>query len=244
MIGEPRPVPAPTAAEHNRAVSLGSETASGALDPEQGLDFTAPVGVDNFTKKLANGARRNRRIGAIAAVLTAAAIWASKGGIMKKYLMACSLLAGSLAFGNAAGVAQEVEKLPPSGTTHFTTYFSVHPAHVVEMVDNSSITVAELVGITVNPDGEPYFDNMVVHCLVTIRVVKGEQDLYGACKETDKDGDYTSTTFDSKAHYFIGGTGKYKGITGEAPFTVEALPAPGEGLGALIIPHEVTWKLE
>ena len=62
---------------------------------------------------------------------------------------------------------------------------------------------------------------MVVHCLVTIRVVRGDQNLYGACKETDKDGDYTSTTFDSKAHYFIGGTGKYKGITGEAPFTVE-----------------------
>lgn len=24
----------------------------------------------------------------------------------------------------------------------------------------------------------------------------------------------------------------------------ESLPAPGEGLGALIIPHEVTWKIE
>jgi hypothetical protein len=163
---------------------------------------------------------------------------------MTKLLLAGSLVAGALAFGNAVGVAQEVEKLPPAGTTHFTTYFSVHPDHVVDMAENSSITNAELVGITVNPDGEPYFDNMVGHCLVTIRVVKGEQNLYGACKETDKDGDYTSTTFDSKAHYFIGGTGKYKGITGEAPFTVETLPAPGEGLGALIIPHEVTWKLE
>jgi hypothetical protein len=80
---------------------------------------------------------------------------------------------------------------------------------------------AKYVGITRNPDEESYFDNMVVHCLVTIRVVKGHQNLYGACKETDKDGDYTSTTFDSEAHYFIGGTGKYKGITGEAPFTVE-----------------------
>jgi hypothetical protein len=163
---------------------------------------------------------------------------------MKTVLFTWPVVAGSLVLGSTAGVAQEVAKLPPSGTTHFTTYFSVHPAHVVEMVDNSSITVAELVGITVNPDGEPHFDNMVVHCLVTIRVVKGEQDLYGACKETDKDGDYTSTTFDSKAHYFIGGTGKYQGITGEAPFTVESLPAPGENLGALIIPHEVTWKIE
>jgi hypothetical protein len=163
---------------------------------------------------------------------------------MKSSLLPGLLIAGTSAFASAVGVAQEVEKLPPSGTTHFTTYFSLHPAHVVEMVDDSSITVAELTGITVNPDGEPYFHNMVVHCLVSIRVVKGEQDLYGACKETDKDGDYTSTTFDSKAHYFIGGTGKYKGITGEAPFTIESLPSPGDDLGALIIPHEVTWKLE
>jgi hypothetical protein len=193
------------------------------------------------SRKSFGTARRGVR--AIATVLKPGAIL-TMGSVMKKSLLAASIVAGLLAFGNASGAAAQVAKLPPSGTTHFTTYFSVHPAHVVEMVDNSSITVAELVGITVNPDGEPYFDNMVVHCLVTIRVVKGEQDLYGACKETDKDGDYTSTTFDSKAHYFIGGTGKYKGITGQAPFTVESLPAPGENLGALIIPHEVTWKLE
>ena len=139
---------------------------------------------------------------------------------MKRSLLFSSLVAGSLVFGILPRA--EVAKLPASGTTHFTTYFSVHPAHVVEMVEDSSITVAELVGITVNPDGEPYFHNMVVRCLVTIRAVKGEQELYGACKETDKDGDSTSTTFDSKAHYFIGGTGKYQGITGEAPFTVES----------------------
>jgi len=162
---------------------------------------------------------------------------------MRTWLFTGSLVAGCLAFGNA-GVAESVAKLPPSGTTHFTTYFSVHTAHELEMVEDSSMAVAELVGITRNPDGEPYFDNMVVRCLVNIRVVKGEQELYGACKETDADGDSTSTTFDSKAHYFIGGTGKYKGITGEAPFTVQGLPSPGEGLGALVIPHEVTWKLE
>ena len=159
---------------------------------------------------------------------------------MKRSLLPGSLVVGLLIYGNAGGVAAEVAKLPPSGTTHFTTYFSVHPDHVVKMAENSSITTAELVGITRNPDGKPYF----VHCLVTILVVNGDQTLYGACKETDKDGDYTSTTFDSKAHHFIGGTGKYKGITGDAPFTVEAMPAPGENLGALIIPHEVTWKLE
>lgn len=163
---------------------------------------------------------------------------------MNTSLLPGSLVVALLVSGNASGVLAEVAKLPPSGTTHFTTYFSVRPAHELTMVDDSSISVVELVGITRNPDGQPYFDNMVVRCLVSIRVVKGEQELYGACKETDKDGDSTSTTFDSKAHYFIGGTGKYQGITGEAPFTVESLPSPGDGRGALIIPHEVTWKLE
>ena len=161
-----------------------------------------------------------------------------------KPLLAGSLVAGWLALGDATEAAAEVEKLPPSGTTHFTTYFSVHPAYELKMVEDNTMTVAELVGITRNPDGKPYFDNMVVRCLVSIRVVKGEQELYGACKETDLDGDSTSTTFDSKAHYFVGGTGKYKGISGTAPFTVQSLPSPGEGLGALVIPHEVTWKLE
>ena len=111
------------------------------------------------------------------------------------------------------------------------------------MVEDSEMAVAELVGITRNPDGQPHFDNLVVRCLVNIRTVKGETELYGACRETDADGDSTSTTFDSKAHYFIGGTGKYKGITGTAPFTVQTLKSPGEGLGVLIIPHEVTWRL-
>ena len=163
---------------------------------------------------------------------------------MKKRTIAGSMTALLLMVGDASQATAEVAKLPPSGTTHFTTYFAVHPAHELKMVDDSSISVVELVGITRNPDGEPYFDNLVVRCLASIRVVNGKQDLYGACRETDQDGDYTSTTFDSKAHYFIGGTGKYKGITGTAPFTVQALPAPDEGLGALVIPHEVSWKFQ
>jgi hypothetical protein len=161
---------------------------------------------------------------------------------MKTSLVALSLVVGLVLFVGGTAVAQ-VPLLPPSGTTHFTTYFSVRTLSEVKMVEDSSMAVAELVGITRNPDGQPHFDNLAVRCLVNIRTLKGETELYGACRETDADGDSTSTTFDSKAHYFIGGTGKYKGITGTAPFTVQALKSPGDGLGVLIIPHEVTWRL-
>ena len=92
-----------------------------------------------------------------------------------KLLLAGSLVAGWLALGDATEAAAEVEKLPPSGTTHFTTYFSVHPAYELKMVEDNTMTVAELVGITRNPDGKPYFDNMVVRCLVSIRVVKASK---------------------------------------------------------------------
>ncbi len=40
------------------------------------------------------------------------------------------------------------------------------------------------------------------------------------CVETDKDGDNVFTTFDDNNHYLMGGTGKYKGITGTVPYTV------------------------
>ena len=79
--------------------------------------------------------------------------------------------------------------------------------------------------------------------LVTIRVVKGEQDLYGTCKETDKDGDYTCTTFDGKAHYFIG-TRQIPGDYRRGAVHDRALAGAQEDLGAMIIPHEVTWKIE
>jgi hypothetical protein len=74
---------------------------------------------------------------------------------MNRSLLSASLLAGLLASGNSTGIAGEVPDLPASGTTHFTTYFSVRTAHELAMVDDASMTTAELVGITRNPEGSP-----------------------------------------------------------------------------------------
>ena len=67
---------------------------------------------------------------------------------MKTSLLSGSFVIGLLVCGNAAA---EVAKLPPSGTTHFTTYFAMHPAHELKMVDDSSISVVELVGLPETP---------------------------------------------------------------------------------------------
>ena len=60
---------------------------------------------------------------------------------------------------------------------------------------------------------------MSVRCLYHWSVVGETNHVNGSCVETDKDGDNVFTTFDDKNHYLMGGTGKYKGITGTVPYT-------------------------
>ncbi len=87
---------------------------------------------------------------------------------------------------------------------------------------------------------------MAVRCILYRENLGGKFKANGACTETDGDGDKVFTTFESvtRVHTLIGGTGKYKGISGTAPFTSEVLPAPGEGLTASIVDHKVTWEFK
>ncbi len=73
-----------------------------------------------------------------------------------------------------------------------------------------------------------------------------------------KGGDKIVSTFDTRdidksqpemncgTHVIVGGTGKYKGITGREPFSCQAMPAlagPG-GYTALDIPHNTSWEIK
>ena len=50
------------------------------------------------------------------------------------------------------------------------------------------------------------------------------------------------TTFDADNHYIQGGTGKYKGITGKAPFKVTELHNTAGGRAAHIVNHKVSGR--
>ena len=52
------------------------------------------------------------------------------------------------------------------------------------------------------------------------------------------------TTFDDKNHYLMGGTGKYKGITGTAAYTIVELHDTVGGRPALIVNHKATWEIK
>jgi hypothetical protein len=99
-------------------------------------------------------------------------------------------------------------------------------------------------GSTENVKGEGPFHDMSVRCLYHMSSVGETLHLNGSCVETDKDGDNVFTTFDDKNHYLMGGTGKYKGITGIVPYTVVVLHETVGGREAVIVNHKAKWEIK
>ena len=141
---------------------------------------------------------------------------------------------------------QAQQKMPQQGTTNFVTYYTARILSNLNMGEIGSEALVEMLGVTRNTDGQKLFDNMAVRCIVYRETVGGKYKAKGACTETDSDGDKTFTTFDSVTmiHTLIGGTGKYKGISGTEPYTVKMLPAPGEGMSAFIADHKASWQFK
>jgi hypothetical protein len=63
---------------------------------------------------------------------------------------------------------------------------------------------------------------------------------------TDKEGDLIFTTYEIKGaagtHNFVGGTGKYSGITGTADFTLQRVRSP-DGRLLSVVHEKANWKL-
>jgi len=162
-----------------------------------------------------------------------------------KILLKLTLAAVILLFLNQGVSAQQLQ-MPKQGSTTYVTYYTGRSFASLDMGEVGSEALAEIVGITRNTDGQKFFDNMTVRCILYREVLGGRFKANGACTETDSDGDKVFTTFDSvtRVHTLIGGTGKYKGISGTVRYTSKVLPAPGEGLTASIVEHKATWEFK
>ena len=68
--------------------------------------------------------------------------------------------------------------------------------------------------------------------------------LTGAAFTPDKDGDNVFAIFDDNTTTLIGGTGKYKGITGTVSYTNVDLHDTVGGRAALITNHKATWEIK
>ncbi len=164
---------------------------------------------------------------------------------MKKSILVFGLSLTLLVFSGSDVLSQQ-QQMPKQGTTTYVTYYTGRSLTSLNMGEVGSEALGEIVGITRNTDGQKFFDNMAVRCILYRQTLGGKGKANGACTETDSDGDKVFTTFDSGTmmHTLIGGTGKYKGISGTAPYTSKVLPPPGEGLTASIVDHKVTWEFK
>jgi hypothetical protein len=134
-------------------------------------------------------------------------------------------------------------EFPKTGEAEFDTYYV---DNVVAKIDSGVGTgaIVDETGITRNVKGEAPFNDMSVRCLYQESSVGETLHFNGTCVETDKDGDNIFATFDDKNHYLMGGTGKYKGITGTVAYTIVELHETVGGRPALVINHKAKWEIK
>ena len=166
-------------------------------------------------------------------------------------------------FGAGLAIASGVvlgDDLAKKGSTSYTTRYVFNPMGYEITPGVGKVMPLLLVGTTTNTKGEAAFDKMKARCFA-IKVEAGAKTYFdGACTMTDEDGDKVFSSFDSRqldktqpamdcgTHSIIGGTGKYKGITGTEAFgCIFKKDTPeGEPFAAYIVdtPHNVTWEIK
>ena len=172
-----------------------------------------------------------------------------------------ALLSGAvIAFAPWGSRADPLTPLPSKGVSPYVTHFIFRPLMAFDESDLGVGTAAvlEAVGTTQNTKGEAMLDKMAARCVALSVDVTGKKYIDGICVLTDTGGDKIISTFDTRdvdksqpelscgTHVIVGGTGKYKGITGKEPFSCNAMPAlagPG-GYTAMDIPHNTSWEIK
>ena len=134
-------------------------------------------------------------------------------------------------------------EFPKTGEAEYDSYYV---DNVLAKIDSEAGTggIVEETGITRNIKGEGPFHDMSVRCLYHWSLVGATRHSNGSCVHTDKDGDNVFATFDDNTTYLMGGTGKYKGITGTVRYTEAPLHDTVGGRQAVIINHKAAWQIK
>src|SRR5215813_3719165 len=145
-----------------------------------------------------------------------------------------------LAFCVAPAISAE---FPKTGEAEYDTYYVGNPVAKIDSGAGTGAIVDET-GITRNVKGEAPFNDMSLHCLYHVSAVGETRHFNGSYVHTDKDGDNIFATFDDKTTTLIGGTGKYKGITGTVRYTEAQLHDTAGGRQAVIVNHKAAWRIK
>ncbi|WP_456684439.1 hypothetical protein [Bradyrhizobium sp. P5_C11_2] len=143
-------------------------------------------------------------------------------------------------------VGAHAAETPKSGEDAYTSSFVVVATNTMKSGDKN-VVYLELNGITTNDAGGQMFNNVGTRCMGLREMTGSAVHSRGSCVDVDTDGDQFYSDFDADAkggvHTFTGGTGKYKGLTGSAPYTYTNLKGPEGANRMFIVRHKAKWQL-
>ena len=143
-----------------------------------------------------------------------------------------------------AAPAFAAEALPPSGAAKLAAYQVCRPLAALDMGASGSEASTECNGVVRNLDPQKQPDNLSIHCLESTSNRPEAYRYWGTCVQTDSDGDKLFVTYDGvKTGQFkwIGGTGKYKDVTGSGALSVVVAPNGAPGLFAYTLNFDANW---
>jgi hypothetical protein len=148
---------------------------------------------------------------------------------------------------NAAAAAPLPKTLPKTGTVKHAAYTICRAAAAIDLGAVGSNSSADCTGIVRTPDRAQPLDNLALHCLEESNARKAGYKFTGSCVETDADGDKLYLTYEgaeSGPVEVLGGTGKFKGITGKGQWRVADAPGNTATLFAFTLDYDFTWSFD
>jgi hypothetical protein len=167
--------------------------------------------------------------------------------MMKKTLMVVVL---SLVLLTSAGFVFGAE-IPKEGsatvTIGFTGAYQILPLGKEYLQNNYDARGV----VTTDNEASPLY-MASVQCVGAVKAIKGEYKEFGLCIYTRPDGDQIYGSYEGTgkmggsakgATTWVGGTGKYEGMTGSAEWTRTSLRGPVKGAGASFLKMTYNWKI-
>ncbi len=142
------------------------------------------------------------------------------------------------------GRAFAAEPLPNSGAAKLAAYAVCRSLAIIDMGLAGSNSSAECNGIVKTRDGSKPLDNLAIRCLEEAKARPEGYKFTGTCVQTDGDGDKIYMTYEgpeSGPVEWIGGTGKYKDVTGSGSWSVADAPGNTANLFAFTLTYDVKW---
>ena len=151
------------------------------------------------------------------------------------------VLAGAVAL---SAPAYADEPFPPSGAAKLAAYTVCRSAVIIDMGPVGSNSSAECIGIVKTRDGSKLLDNLSIRCEEDAKARPEGYAFTGTCIQTDGAGDKLFMTYEgpeSGTIALLGGTGKYKDVTGAGNWSVTDAPGNNAQLFLFTLTYDVNW---